>query len=522
MHGLTSPPVRVAVVSAAIVAALAVAPADRGQAATVEAGPILSSRDAIAIVGDSYSAGEGADAYLPESEVDANPCHRSPRTYLVAALGVRIEGIIACSGAVAADVHFSQEDRTVAPQVEQLKRIRRRGGVDAVVLTLGGNDAGFVDVGASCLIGGSSCAKYVYTDLLRHFHRHESNSFVDERLAALPAKLRAAYLAVNYEVNGPEPRAAGGPVPILVLAYPVATPRNAGPCPRMRRLLAEDEIGFLNGLAKKLNGTIARTAAEVRSKDAAPVFYVRSTEGAFRPDHTLCDSRPYIRTPWSLDGAGRRPDGAVLDPDPSFWRRLTGPEPWRAVAEEIGPEAALRWFKQGVRELLHPNPAGYVAISRAVLRWSRGPAATDARSFLEGAPVATPPAPVAHVVTEPDLGRIEEGTTPTLEAGSSYPLTLGGFAPGAEVEIGARSALRTLGYARVDGEGEVEARIAIPPDLEPGDHTLVIAGGAANGRARRVEVPFRIAGGDPVAGLIVLGVGILLLTGGAVALVRRR
>jgi lysophospholipase L1-like esterase len=324
-----------------------------------EAGPILD-RNEIAILGDSYSAGEGADVYLDGTDTHENPCHRSRHTYLVQAFDIPGSHILACSGAVAADVLAPQPGRTVAAQVVQLERLRRREGVDAIVLTLGGNDAGFADIGASCLIGEESCDQYIHT---KHPSRRQpSDSFVAERLRDLSAPLRAAYMAIDAVVNGPKARAEGGPVPILVLGYPAATPSIPTRCLRMLGFVSRAEIGFLNDLSRRLNETIARTVAEVRADSRAPIFYVGDTEEAFRPDHTLCDRKPFVRTPWSFDGAGR------------------------------GPASFLDRAEQGTRELLHPNPDGYAAVSRAALRWSRSRAAAEALAFLEGAPVAERPA----------------------------------------------------------------------------------------------------------------------------------
>jgi GDSL-like Lipase/Acylhydrolase family len=323
-----------------------------------EAGPILSSRNAITILGDSYSAGEGADIYLEGTETGENPCHRSRYTYLAQAFDIPGSRIVACSGAVAADILQPQDKRTVDSQIAQLEDVRRREGVDAVVLTLGGNDAGFADIGASCLIGEESCDRYIYTD--HRSRRQPSDSFVESRLRELPAALRTSYMAINAVLTSEAP-AKHGPVPILVLGYPAATPANPEACARMLGFISAAEISFLDDLTERLNDTIARTVTDLRKDLQVPIFFVGDTEDAFRPDHTLCDRLPFVRTPQSFDGAGR------------------------------GPGAFLRRAKQGVRELLHPNQAGYAAESRAVLQWSRGAAAAEALSFLEKTPGAGSP-----------------------------------------------------------------------------------------------------------------------------------
>ncbi len=326
---------------------------------TEDAGPILD-RNVIAILGDSYSAGEGADFYLPGTDTEDNPCHRSLNTYLAQAFDIPASRIVACSGAVAGDILSAQPARTAAAQIVQLKGIRRREGVDAVVLTLGGNDAGFADIGASCLVPGrGSCARFIHTGPFFHSRAQPSDAFVDERLRALPSLLLPAYVAIDRAVNGPGARPAGGSVPILVLGYPAATPATPAECGRMHRLITPEEIGFLNDLSQRLNGTIADTVAAARAERQIPIFYVGDTATAFRPDHSICDPVSYVRRPTSFNGAG----------------------PWI--------------LRQGIRELLHPNPAGYAAMSRAILRWSRSQAAADALAFLESAPVTErrPPLP---------------------------------------------------------------------------------------------------------------------------------
>ena len=120
----------------------------------------------------------------------------------------------------------------------------------------------------------------------------------------------------------------------------------------MHGLISPEEIAFLNDLSQRLNGTIADTVAAVRAERQVPIFYVADTETAFRADHSICDPVSYVRRPASFNGAG----------------------PW------IG--------RQGIRELLNPNQAGYAAMSRAILGWSRSRAAADALAFLESAPVA--------------------------------------------------------------------------------------------------------------------------------------
>lgn len=459
------------------------------------AGPILGERRDIAIAGDSYSAGEGGDLYLEGTDTDANACHRSRYTYLFQVFALADEAIVACSGGVANDVFFPQKDRGVGSQSRQLTDLRDRSGIESVVLTLGGNDVGFAQVAQSCLIGRSSCAKRIYTDVpLPQRHGEPADRFRDERLRRLLPALEAAYREINWVVNGPDARALGGPVPILVLAYPLATPLTPKDCPEMYDLLAPEEFDYINDLALRLNGTVERAAANVRAK-GAPVFFVPNTEMAFQPDHTVCHSGSFARTIFSFNGAAPAPGQPVDGSDAGFWNRIRELNPVDVLKEKLGEAGlALKRFQRGAQELLHPNQAGYAAMTRAVLRWSQSPDAMAAVRFLESAPEAQPY--VATIQSSgDDLGQLLPGSSPILQGGTTYPLNLQGFGPESTVTIGVHSEFQVLGRVTASDDGDLSTRVGIPPNLDPGDHTLIVAGTDASGEPRTVEIPFRIAGG---------------------------
>lgn len=456
-----------------------------------EAGPILSSRRKIAILGDSYSSGEGADDYIGGTDTDANPCHRSRYTYLVAAFGLEDSRIIACSGAIAADIASAQQGRTVGPQQDQLEALRRTSGVDAVVLSLGGNDAGFGKIAASCLFGRSDCSSKIYEGApFWQWSGTPTRKYLDERIGGLAGALRPAYRAINGVVNGPQARAAHGPVPILVLAYPMPTPLTPQDCPGMFNLLSPGEIKLLNELVIELNGMIEGTVENARRYDHAPVFFVPNTEMAFQPDHTLCDSQPYARHLRSFNGAGI--DVERLSDAFQRYAGRTDPIGRLKLALELS-DSDLDRVARSVQELVHPNKLGYAAETRAVLRWSQSPAALGAVRALEDAPVDSPA--VVVVASGPELGQLVPGEAPTLQGGTSYPLQAAGFAPDSPLTIGVHSEFQVLAYATADVAGEIATRVVIPEGLGPGDHTLEVSGVDADGQSRTVEIPFRVEGG---------------------------
>ena len=133
-------------------------------------GPVLAA------FGDSFSAGEGTNHYLPGTDVPGtNICHRSTVAYsqlLANDLGITSDAFAACSGAVTADMFQPNNngnlDSTGAPESAQLCQPETVDGIQAcdparepalgpdtryVTLTIGGNDAGLAKVVQSCVYG---------------------------------------------------------------------------------------------------------------------------------------------------------------------------------------------------------------------------------------------------------------------------------------------------------------------------------------------------------------------------------
>ncbi|HET8813785.1 MAG TPA: VWA domain-containing protein [Solirubrobacterales bacterium] len=461
-----------------------------------DAGPILAGRKTIAILGDSFSAGEGADEYIDGTDTDENPCHRSRRTYLIKAFALPDTNIIACSGAVTNDFQAPQPGHTEDPQIDQLKALGQGQPVEAVVLTIGGNDFGFKKVVISCVIDDCSRRIYGAGELVPAFPKR-SDKFVEEQIHALGGALQTAYTQVNGVVNQEAARAAaGGPVPILVPAYPLPTPLTAQHCPQMFERLSPTEIKFLVELGGQLNSAIEK-ATEAARDDGIPAFYVPNTEMAFQPDHTVCHGEPYARSLASFNGAGVNGRELIDALEQTVWRigPVTIPNPIDRLRAKLKlTKAQFGALKRGFIELVHPTQGGYAAETRAILRWSQSPDAEAAASFLAASPAAPSGSEIEIETSGFELGQLSPGQVPVLQGGTAYPLQAGGFEPQTQVQIVVHSAPRVLGEATASERGAVELEVVLPPDLAPGEHELTLTGVGGDGEPREIVIPFRIAG----------------------------
>jgi lysophospholipase L1-like esterase len=205
-----------------------------------------ASSSAYVALGDSYSSGVGAERYVAGS----GHCLRSRQSY-VYQLGRDVSSFRACAGATTGSVLSGQLGAFPA-------------GTGLVTITIGGNDAGFVDVVASCLLGSpGKCSDRVA----------RAERFVRE---GLPGRLRRVYDAIRRRA----PDAT-----VVVAGYP--------------RLLARRpwcyDVGDVDdGEQRRLNEAsdlLARTtAAEVRRHSGFRFVDVRQAfEGG-----GVCSSMPLI------------------------------------------------------------------------------------------------------------------------------------------------------------------------------------------------------------------------------------
>ena len=343
---------------------------------TAEPAQLADQGDGIVVVlGDSFSSGQGARRYLAHTnsqDASANTCRRSPDAYGFLTgyqLNRRVYSY-ACSGAASADIvrESGERDATVlAPGgTSQLADVSdERFGVsaieriDLILLTIGGNDAGFSRVVTACVLP-TRCDDDHQQWLARVDLIHEG--------------VRDALIAIK-RLDG-----LRGDVPVVVLAYPSYVGDR-----ECDRSLTDDELSFGTAYLTKLNRAVADAVdaanVELSQDDLATVRFFGSAEvdGAFH-GRRICDSH--------------EPNAAnfinLVPRDGPFLERLS-PVSWH----------------EGT---MHPNEIGHECLSVRLMPWllREFPQLTPSADPVPEAPIpecdpvqgAPPAAPIPFVSDE--------------------------------------------------------------------------------------------------------------------------
>lgn len=266
----------------------------------------------VALLGDSFAAGEGAGSYAPVLGVADSLCHRSADALLADAAGTppspsgtAILHNLACSRARMSSVTAAQAVEGHGPegvpaQLEQLAGIRP----DLVLLSIGGNDLGFAGLLQACVVDTGPCGQ---DPALREATR--------QQLLQLQAPLTDVYRTLG----------AATPAPVLVLPYPRLFDAGAEDCGR----LSSTELPFGLEITDALNSTIERS---VQAANLPNVRYVNALEDSF---------------------AGR----GACSPDPLV------------NTARFGPLLNAATSVSASQEVLHPTQEGYRVLTGDLLRW---------------------------------------------------------------------------------------------------------------------------------------------------------
>lgn len=492
-------------------------------------GAVLNVEGPVAILGDSYSSGEGARVYLDgtsefngsyEGECHTpakslqdiltpdprcrlpgvnhtswNACHQSSLAYGAVLFGDRVHNF-ACSGAVTANYdHKSQRsgNQDVPLQSKQLQKL-----VDSphppglVLLTFGGNDVGFKDIITHCVIYLRACNN----------SDRDHKSWGQGVLARIPDILNdlvGVYQQIDSQVNSADAIAKrGGKVArIVVLPYVRILPKDDSNAPGNCFVgFNGDEVRFLNQLQDKLNSTIEEAVGN-QTKAGRPFYFADDVIDAFQPDHTMCASHsPSFVNTTKANFAERNLSnlgglsGRVLPHNPLGVPGLVS--------------AAIRAGILGGNEQAHPNAAGYEAEAEALAGWSLNAHVLD---------VTGPPPPLKlHVTNHPLLNGPDIGVGELQPAGGTVTLQGAGFEPGTQIVVRLDSVPHVTGTATVADDGTVTANADIPVDTPPGSHHVTLFGLGKDGELRTVSHPIHVL--PPLTGLaiafIVLGMALIV------------
>ena len=282
--------------------------------------------------GDSYMSGEGADTYFEGTDVGGeNQCRRAPTAWAVQAAQRYFDGLVflACSGARTYNVR--QDELGVAETPEPRRQngepgtqldqyvalLDDRGFVPGlVVISVGGNDAGFSTIGKACAVPGS-CD----TEDMRDW-------FTDE-LPQVQRELTSTFVKVREKV--PEG------TPVVATAYPdpiYMEPGETEPCDELA--LSAGDVRFIKDFLDQLNRAVHSAAR------AAGLEFIPQTEQAMAAAGVqLCDptggSRP------GVNFVGLRSVSGLAD-------------------QRFNP---MNW----IHNSFHPNERGHAALLRAFDTW---------------------------------------------------------------------------------------------------------------------------------------------------------
>jgi lysophospholipase L1-like esterase len=236
----------------ASIAALAAVPAMASAAAPpARSGPMVA-------LGDSYTAG----ALLP-TDLRARPlgCLRSTKGYpalVAAALGAPLTDV-ACASAGVTDMTAAQRT-SIGTNPPQLNALAPDDSL--VVLTLGGDDIGFMNVLDKCM-------ELSFTDPWGSPCRAHYTGGGADQLAALVRAEGPRMAAVLADIAARAPQAR-----IAVVGYPDMFPLSGGCWPAVP--ITDGDVAYLRGIELQLNATLA---ADAKASDATFVNTYTPTIG---------------------------------------------------------------------------------------------------------------------------------------------------------------------------------------------------------------------------------------------------
>ena len=366
----------------ALIALLGLTPPQ--QSAKVSSGLTDQNTSVLVAFGDSYMSGEGAKVFHAETNLEngdeTDHCRRAPTAYSeVAGQFSPFDGFIsfACSGAKSVNVYShdptpqddsnGDEPRTQYPsqrKQSQLDAYRERHATEKftpglVLISLGGNDAGFATVGAMCLAPGN-CGDG------DEEHDGDGEDLLLPNLARVQQQLGYAFAEFVDEFRPEDPKKPS--VPIAVVGYPDPIYNGPdetdpeGPAPDCTHVpLSQKDRDFVERLLDDLNNAV-RSAAQ-----RAGLIFIEGSVTALKKAHLqFCDPRNDNQAGVNIIGLQSVPGEAATRYNPQNWYHNS----------------------------LHPNERGHVALLAAFERWLASKSGRHDMEIGRGSRFRPAPAPV--------------------------------------------------------------------------------------------------------------------------------
>lgn len=311
-------------------------------------------------LGDSYASGEGnprnVGAWLglrnPLSSFtpywDDVDCRRSTRAAPAqAALAIEKSDPkvpvtfvhLACSGATINSGVLGPQTgaRQTESQIDQARRILRGQRVDAVLLSIGGNDVGFTSILQACVLNSNCPLRAVTSGPLAGY------ASIQEGVQGQLAGLGAGYQAISQALAGVAPGA-----PVFITMYPDIT-RNSNGAPCTYLTMSQSDF------------TWARTTILTPTPPAAYPYQTLQGQTITFPLNSgslnaqVANTAQFGFTPvtgsWSASGDSEIGHGICA-----------GGQSWVIPVNVNG----------NVNGAFHPNPTGQLAIAQAIAQTLRG------------------------------------------------------------------------------------------------------------------------------------------------------
>lgn len=474
-------------------------------------GPIFDDVQHAVIMGDSYASGEGAAYSFNDYDADETGgawCHRSGNAYGELLFGNGGTTNIACSGAVADDFVGNSRNypHHVQPQLDRLDQIQDEEQVDAVLMSVGGNDTGFGGLIGSC-VSGENCG-------------YGGNGYIDvSRLGgAAQENIFRAIMNVHRTLNDEDrvEERDGRFAPIVVVPYPRIIPfrQNVaapGTGPFCFDGVDAGEYGLLNAYLNALNGSVQAAVMEARSQ-GVPAHYPEPVIHVMQTENHICAEDNWAVRPRPVDMPG------LVSMNETLW--------WRKIL----PNDETR---HELQELAHPNARGHVAMAQAIAAWS-----TSAEAAPTSGNIAADSGwsrIAMNAITEKPKGWFVSGVgfvgkrlvinglrtwnpRATLRATALDVVTAPTWRlnkPGAPYTMSMRSRPVILGTGELDENGNIAEDFVIPEGTPPGIHTIYIETWNQAGERVVHEQQIRVVSNGTILAIGAIGVGLIVLLTGA-------